>query len=186
MPQTLSKILDLNERRMMYYGLIYPFLSYGITVWGQSAKTLSGRIFILQKWAVRYTAGLKHLVSCRDSFRHLKILTVYSLCIQETILYVKENCNCMVNKQVHITQEITKTIKHITRNNKDYHKYVHNLELYNIKPSVASCIFYNKLPNTIKQTENKNQFTRELKLFIKGCYYSIEDCPNEEFSNIGY
>jgi hypothetical protein len=26
----LSKILDLNERRILYYGLIYPFLSYGI------------------------------------------------------------------------------------------------------------------------------------------------------------
>jgi hypothetical protein len=78
----------------------------------------------------------------------------------------------------------------ITRLNKtpkvlweDYHKYVH----YSSKPSVAGCIFYNKLPNNIKQIENKNQFTRELKkLLIKGCYYSIEDYLNEEFSNIGY
>jgi hypothetical protein len=28
----LSKILDLNERKTLYYGLIYPFLSYGIAV----------------------------------------------------------------------------------------------------------------------------------------------------------
>jgi hypothetical protein len=64
---------------------------------------------------------------------------------------------------------------------------VHNLELYNSKPSVAGCIFYNQLPNNIKQTENKNQFTGELKkLLIMGCYYSIEDYLNEEFSNIGY
>jgi hypothetical protein len=128
--------------------------------------------------AVRYTAGLKHLESCRDSFRHLKILTVYLLYILETILYVKENCNCMVSKQVHTFN---------TRNNKDYHKYVRNLELYNSKPSIAGCIFYNKLPNNIKQIENKNWFKRELKkLLIKGCYYSIEDYMNEKFSNIGY
>jgi hypothetical protein len=64
---------------------------------------------------------------------------------------------------------------------------VHNLELYNSKPSVAGCIFYNKLPNNIKQIENKNQFTRELKkLLVKGYYYSIEDYLNEEFSNTGY
>jgi hypothetical protein len=25
-----------------------------------------------------------------------------------------------------------------------------------------------------------------LKLFIKGCYYSVEDYFNEEFSSIGY
>jgi hypothetical protein len=32
---------------------------------------------------------------------------------------------------------------------------VHNLEPYNSKPSVAGCTFYNKLPNNIKQIENK-------------------------------
>jgi hypothetical protein len=48
-------------------------------------------------------------------------------------------------------------------------RYVDNLELYNSKPSVGGCIFYNKLPNNIIQIENKNQFTRELKkLLIKG------------------
>jgi hypothetical protein len=126
---------------MLYYGLIYPFLSYGITIWGQSAKALTRRIFILQTRAVRYIAGLKHLESCKDSFRHLKILTVYSLYIQGTILYVKEKCNCTVNKQIHT---------HNTRNNKDYHIYGHNLDIYNSKPLVAGCIYYNKLPNNIK------------------------------------
>jgi hypothetical protein len=80
-----------------------------------------------------------------------------------------------------------KTNTHNTRNNKDYHKYGHNLELYNSKPSVAGCIFYNKLPHNIKQIESNNQFARELKkLLIKGCYYSIQDYLKEEFSTIGY
>jgi hypothetical protein len=69
----LSKILDLNERRMLYYGLIYPLPLYGIVVWGHSAKALSRRIFVHQKRVVRYTAGLKHPESCRDSFRNIKI-----------------------------------------------------------------------------------------------------------------
>jgi hypothetical protein len=89
----LSKILDLNGRKTLYYGLIYPLLSYGIVVWGHSAKANTTRIFALQKGAVRYTARLKHLESCRNSFRNLKILTVYSLYIQETILYVKKGVN---------------------------------------------------------------------------------------------
>jgi hypothetical protein len=144
-------------------------------MWGQSAKALIRRIFILQKRVVGYIAELKHLESCKDSFRHLKILTVYSLYIQETILYVKEKCNCTVNKQIHT---------HNTKNNKDYHIYGHNLEIYNSKPSVAGCIYYNKLPN-IKQIENINQFRRKLELLIKGCYYTI-DYPNEDFSEIGY
>jgi hypothetical protein len=157
---------------MLYYGSIYPFLAYGIVVWGQSAKALTKRIFVLQKRAVRYTARLNPLELCRDSFKQLTILTVYSLYIQQTILYVINKCNCTVNKQVHT---------HNTRNN-DYHKWVHNLELYNSKPSVAGCIFYNKLPNNLKQLDNKNQFIRDLKnLLTNGCYYSIEDCVNDKF-----
>jgi hypothetical protein len=39
----------------------------------------------------------------------------------------------------------------------------------------------------ILHIENNNQFARELKkLLIKGCYYSIQDYMNEEFSTIGY
>jgi hypothetical protein len=71
--------------------LKYPFLSCGTVAWGHRAKANTTRIFALQKRAVRYTAGLKHLESCRNSFRNLKILTVYSQYILETNLYVKES-----------------------------------------------------------------------------------------------
>jgi hypothetical protein len=87
----LSKILYMNVRRVLYYGLINPFLAYGIIVWWQSMKALTGRIFTLQERAGRYTVGLKQLESCRDSFRQLKIVTVYSLYIQETILYANKS-----------------------------------------------------------------------------------------------
>jgi hypothetical protein len=43
----LSQMLDLNYRRVLYYGLIYPFLSYGIVVWGQVAKALTHSVMEL-------------------------------------------------------------------------------------------------------------------------------------------
>jgi hypothetical protein len=39
--------------------------------------------------AVMHTVGLEQPESCRDSFRQLKILAVYSLYNQETIIYAK-------------------------------------------------------------------------------------------------
>jgi hypothetical protein len=94
------------------------------------------------------------------------------------ILYVKEKCNCTVNKQIHT---------HNTRNNKDYHIYGHNVEIYNSKPSAAGYIYYSKLPNNIQQIENINQFKKKLKeLLIKGCYYTIDDYLNEDFLENGY
>jgi hypothetical protein len=47
----LSKILDVNVRRMLYYDLIYALLAYGI-VWGQTAKTLTRQIFNNSKRSV--------------------------------------------------------------------------------------------------------------------------------------
>jgi hypothetical protein len=71
--------------------------------------------------------------------------------------------------------------------NKDYHIDGYNLEIYNSKPSVAGCIYYNKFSNNNKQIENINQFKKKLKeLLIKGCYNTIEDYLNEDFSYIGY
>jgi hypothetical protein len=83
----LSKIVGVNVRKMLYFGLIYLLLAYGIVVWGQSAKTLD-EYLPLKKNAVRYTAGLKQQESRRDSFRQLQIL-IYLLYIQEPILYAK-------------------------------------------------------------------------------------------------
>jgi hypothetical protein len=153
----LSKILDQHGWKMLYYGLIYPFLSCSIilVVWEHCAKARIKIIFTPKKGS-----KVEPLESCRDSFRQLKILTLYSLYIQETILYVKEKSNCMVNKKLNAYD---------TRQNNDYHKYVYGMDLYNSKPSVAGCRFYNKLPKNIKQIENKNQFTKELKKsLIKG------------------
>jgi hypothetical protein len=49
----LSKILDLNERKTLYYGLFYPLLSYGIAVWGHSTKANTTRVFALQKKSIK-------------------------------------------------------------------------------------------------------------------------------------
>jgi hypothetical protein len=56
--------------------------------------------------AVRCTEGSKQLELCRGSVGQLKILTGYSLYIQETILYVKEKCNCAIKKEVHTCNTI--------------------------------------------------------------------------------
>jgi hypothetical protein len=75
----LAEMFNLKDRRMLCFGLIYPFLTCRIVIWGHCAKALIKRVSILQKGAVRYTAELKTLESCQDSFKQFKILTVYSL-----------------------------------------------------------------------------------------------------------
>ena len=49
---TLSKLrycVGLDILLSLYYALIYPFLTYGIIIWGNTFKTTLQPIFILQK-----------------------------------------------------------------------------------------------------------------------------------------
>jgi hypothetical protein len=84
----LSTISELDVLITIYYGLVYPYLKYGITVWGSCPKRHTKRVFILQKRAIRYIIGLKQTDSCRESFIRLKILTLYSLYIYMKLFYL--------------------------------------------------------------------------------------------------
>lgn len=69
--------------------------------------------------------------------------------------------------------------------NNGCHKHVCNVEIYNSKPSSAGCMLCSQLPNNLKHTGNNSQLKKKYKdIHIKGCYYSIEDFPIEEFCDI--
>jgi hypothetical protein len=59
-----------------------------------------------------------------------KILILYSLYIEDTILYVKEKGRCIINYQIHTYN---------VRTSPDYHQHIH--ELYDNKATVLpSCL----------------------------------------------
>jgi hypothetical protein len=82
--------------------------------------------------------------SCSKSFISLHILTLFSLYIYETILFVNEKGNCMTNHKFH------------AHNTLDYHQYVHKLGIHNSRPTIAGGKFYNKLPAYIKQIKDSS------------------------------
>jgi len=46
--------------------------------------------------------------------------------------------------------------------NSDYHRFVHKLQLYNIKPTVVGCNFCDEPPMCIKQIRNNCLFKKKL------------------------
>lgn len=63
-------------------------MTYGLLFWGTDVD----KIFILQKQAVRYLAGLGPRDSCRQAFRDLKIMTLASAHVHENIVYAFFHC----------------------------------------------------------------------------------------------
>ena len=80
-PYVTSKILS-----SVYYAIIYPFLLYGILIWGNASNTHLMPIFILQKKFVRmatlndgYPVVPGPLVHTPPLFYKLRLLTIYEI-----------------------------------------------------------------------------------------------------------
>ena len=76
----------------IYRSLIQPYISYGLSVWGQTTKTNLKRILILQKRALR-------LIFFANKREHAIPLFVRANIHPVDMLYYKSMCVCFFYKQ---------------------------------------------------------------------------------------
>ncbi len=70
----IRKYVDDATLRMLYYSLVYPHLQYGISTWGNAARTLVSKIFVKQKCVIK-TICYQNLQTHSDPlFKKLEIL----------------------------------------------------------------------------------------------------------------
>ena len=84
----------------VYYAIIYPFLLYGISVWGNASKTLLSPIHIMQKRFVRmatyndnYPVVPGPLIHTPPLFYKLKVLTIFDVFKLQVGKFVYESVN---------------------------------------------------------------------------------------------
>ena len=70
---------DINVLSNLYYGLIYPFLVYGIIAWGNTYPTTLQPLFILQKRAIRLMTFASFHEHLSPIFRKLNIIKLNDL-----------------------------------------------------------------------------------------------------------
>ena len=68
----LKRFLPQNILKMIYNALALPHINYGLLLWGQNR----GRIFKLQKWAVRAITCSKYNTHSEPLFSKLKLLKI--------------------------------------------------------------------------------------------------------------
>lgn len=142
---------------LMYYGLIFPHLNYGIEVWGSAANIHTNRMFLLQKKIIRLMYKMKYTDSCRTIFRSKRIFTIYSLFVYKVVLLVAEKPQFRIkNSDIHM---------HNTRNRNDFHIKSTNKNKIDHDPYIIGSIMYNKLPPSIKVLTG-NLFKKNLKEFL--------------------
>ena len=157
----------------VYFSLCHSLLSYSVLVWGHAAER--GRVFALQRRAIRIIAGLNYRDDCSDSFKNLKILTFPCIFILENLLYAKKNlAKYNSNNDFHHYE---------TRNREDLTTPYFRLRKCQNGPNFLAIKYFNKIPKKTRQLP-LNQFKNRIKEFlISEAFYDVDSFLNYTFTS---
>lgn len=163
----VSGYLSIDYKKILYYGLFYSHLSYGIEIWGGAAKLYIERLFKIQKKALRYIFGFKQRESCRGIFLEHNMLTIYGLYIFKVIMLIKNNSQkVVIGNTVH---------SYRTRGMNNYFRSRVNKQFAENDPFKKGVIFYNRLPDHIKNLTDAS-FKTVLKRYLAAkVLYSLDE-----------
>jgi hypothetical protein len=160
----LTKISDTETAVTAYNGYVASILRYGIIFWGNCTNKLE--VFKSQKKCIRAIRNLKRMDTCKPHFISLKILTVPSLYIFETAMFVRRNPHLFPTfsslptgrsrRHEHMLQSTTARTA------------LKNKSFFCMAPQI-----YNKIPKKIKES-NLTIFKKELfSLLVNKAYYTV-------------
>jgi len=171
----LSKTLDVESLKMVYYAYVYSTMSYGIMFWGNSFE--SEDVFRAQKRIVRVMVGADTLTPCRPIFSKLNVLPFPCIYILKMLLYVKTNLSKFTVFNINHNYS--------TRHQNIIHYPIHRTSLYENTPLYMGIRLYNKLPLKIKEIVNIKKFKSELMSFLNyNHFYSISEYLNYKFLSL--
>jgi len=114
----------------------------------------------------------KKMDSCREMFKSMKILPLYSQYIFPLLMYVVNN--------KHLFTRNLEVPNHDTRSAKNFHLPIINLTIYQKGAYYTGIKIFNYLPTHIKNVANEIQvFKMALKRFLlDNSFYSIDEYFN--------
>ena len=113
-------------------------MNYGVIFWGNSPS--AKKVFKLQKKIIRVIANIGMRDTCREIFKNLQTMTLYSLYAYSIILFVVKNKHLFtVNNEILVH-------KYNTRNNKNLLPALPNLTKFIKGPCLSGIKAHNHLP----------------------------------------
>ena len=168
----LRDLLDSKSLCMLYYSLIYPYLSYCCQSWGNTYKKRVKRIVSLQKRAVRIIGGLQYRDHTNDMFVKLSILKFEDIVkVESAIFAYKGSRELLPNRlQKRYIPRIQTSSQYKTRNNKIFYENMYKKNYKLMCPSVKGIKTFNDLPDSIINSTSVKSFKYQLKKYIINTY----------------
>ena len=160
--------MPLETLKVIYFAHVHSIINYGVIFWGNSPSAI--KVFKLQKKIIRIITNTKPRDSCREVFKNMQILTLYSQYIYSLILFVVNNKYLFTtNNEIH---------EHNTRNNTNLHPVLSNLTKFNKGPGISGIKAFNQLAHHLKALDyNSSHFRTSLKRFLHHhSFYTIDEC----------
>ena len=155
----------MDAVRMAYFALVHCHINYCILVWGNSPA--GSYIFRLQRRAVRVLGGIGYRDDCKHLFSQLNILTVPSVYILTSILYVNENRQGYRSHSSYHDYQ--------TRNRDNIRPEYCRLTATQRGPMNMAAVFFNKLPTSARSLTDSVLKRRLKKFLISRAFYSVTD-----------
>ena len=171
------KYLGIIIDSSVYYAIIYPFLLYGITIWGNAEKNLLTAILTLQNTFVRmatYNDSLPEspgaLVKALPLFHRLKILTIFHIYNLQVGKLVFESINEIGPTQSIIEFTLASDIHHHnTRyaNHSNFYSKGVTTTQFGLKNLInEGSKLWATIPNNIKNCPSRISFNKCYKKFM--------------------
>lgn len=163
--RVLSKYVDIDIRRTVYFSCFTSKVRFGIIFWGSSSDIQ--KLLIIQKQIIRIMYNIPFRQSCRGVFREHGILTVPALYIYECLLFnfkYKERYEKHVSKHQYNIRGI------------NYNYPTHRLSVLEKGPLYNGIKFFNSLPDSLKIVNVKKHFKQKLThLLLEIEPYSVSE-----------
>ena len=172
--RNLSGCVSLKVLMTAYHSLFNAKMSYAILAWGHSAH--AKKVFGMQRRCIRVILNMGYRDDCRGAFRKLGILTLPCVFILQCLLYIKENQQSFVlHSEIHDYQ--TRTNNNIIPNYLRLARTRVGVEYHCVK-------FFNVLPVTVRNVNNKEFKTCLKRYLIEKEFFSFDEYLKNKFSDL--
>jgi hypothetical protein len=164
--------------RMVYFAYLHSILSYGITIWGN--QPYGDKIKKKKKRAIRIITNSRMRDSCREPFKKLEILPLYSQYILSIATFVIKNKHLFhTNNQIHNIN---------TRFATNLHPPTAQLTKFQKGVYYSAIKIFNNLPHNIKDLANEViPFRNTLRRFLLiHSFYNSDEYFNYKKHSIGH
>ena len=174
----LSKVrhfVDNHILVMLYYSLIYPFLTYGVHVWGLTFPSFLTQLSIVQKKAIRIISFSEPKSHSEPLFKSLNLLKVNDLIEFQILSFIYQWSHKLLPPCFSEYFKFTSSVhSHSTRQSCNRNLYVAsvNTTQYGLRSlKFAGPRLWNSLPTCLTNTSSLRIFRKTLKTSIPN-YYS--------------